>query len=282
MARTDRSRRGRTAYAVLCLVALALAAMAPVQGKPADDGAPAPDPIAALAARSPDDAGGGSTYEVVSGDTLWAIAARFLGDGSRWREIFEANRDQIGNPNLIYPGQRFRIPGGKGPQAPDGEPERSGDGRGKAGSGGRGPDANGRNVAFQKMPIAHGSISSDFGPRPSPCPGCSSFHRGIDIPAPRGTPVYSTGPGRVVAAYAENGGGNTIIIDHGNGYKTAYLHLKEGSFRVGVGDRVDAGQQIAGVNSTGQFTTGDHLHFAVMKDGEYIDPQRCIHIPQRF
>ncbi|HQZ71067.1 MAG TPA: LysM peptidoglycan-binding domain-containing protein [Anaerolineae bacterium] len=51
-----------------------------------------------------------TTYTVVPGDTLWAISARFLGNGARWKEIYEANKDKIKSPNLIYPGQTFVIP----------------------------------------------------------------------------------------------------------------------------------------------------------------------------
>ncbi|MBI3890578.1 MAG: peptidoglycan DD-metalloendopeptidase family protein [Candidatus Wallbacteria bacterium] len=239
------------------------------------------DPVSGLGNKEAGSVGD-EGYEVVSGDTLWAIAERFLGDGSRWPEVFDANHDQIENPNLIYPGQKFKVPGGKGkaPGAPD-TGSNSGGGASSGGSGASGGvSARGANESFQRLPLDHGHITSGFGPRPSPCAGCSSFHKGVDISQPRGTPVYACGPGRVVQAYFEEGGGNTICIDHGGGYKSFYLHLQHGSFKVKVGDDVKPGQHIANVNSTGAFTTGDHLHFAVSKDGVLIDPQNVIHIPQ--
>ena len=265
------SKLGRVAAALV----LAVAALVLLAGEALLAGDTPFDPLAALQNGKPTSVRAeDQTYEVVSGDCLWAIAERFMGDGSRWTEIFDANSDQISNPNLIYPGQKFKIPGGTGGGTGGGPKP------GKASVGGR--DAQGRNAAFQKLPVAHGHISSRFGPRPSPCAGCSSYHQGLDIGAGRGTPVYATGAGRVVFVGSSYGGGNTITIDHGNGYQTQYLHLQHGSFRVREGDQVSAGQQIAGVNSTGQYTTGDHLHFAVKHNGQLIDPERMLDVPNSF
>ncbi len=235
------------------------------------------DPQGGLAARGPESEQGGA-YVVKSGDTLWDLALRFLGNPFSWRSLFNANSGKINNPNLIYPGQKFRIPGGKEAvrQAATRRPGKA-DIPGKADSGQAKP-AQGNGEAFQVLPLSTGRITSDFGRRKSPCSGCSSYHQGVDIGAPRGTPVRATGPGRVVHAGPRGGGGNTVIIDHGNGYQTVYMHLQHGSFRVKTGDRVTAGQQVAGVNSTGN-STGDHLHFSVMQGGKYIDPQSRIHIP---
>jgi murein DD-endopeptidase MepM/ murein hydrolase activator NlpD len=266
----SRSKPGRVAAAFV----LALAALALLAGEALLADTPF-DPLAALQTGKPSGTAGDQTYEVVPGDCLWAIAERFMGDGARWTEIFDANSDQISNPNLIYPGQRFQIPGGTGGGG-------GGTGPGKASVSRGGIDARGRNEAFQKLPVAHGHISSRFGPRRSPCAGCSSYHQGLDIGAGRGTPVYATGPGRVVHVGSSYGGGNTVTIDHGNGYRTSYIHLQHGSFRVRQGDQVSAGQQIAGVNSTGAYTTGDHLHFSVQHNGRYVNPEDLLNVPNSF
>lgn len=99
------------------------------------------------------------------------------------------------------------------------------------------------------------------------------FHEGVDIKAAKGAPVLAAGAGKVVDATNRYRGktswGNVVVIDHGHGLLTRYAHLD--SFSVRKGDRVDAGDKIGAVGSTGR-STGPHLHFEVISDGKTIDP----------
>lgn len=108
-------------------------------------------------------------------------------------------------------------------------------------------------------------ISSNFGPRKAPTPGASTFHRGLDIPASKGTKVIAADSGKVVVAKTGyNGGrGNYVVIDHGNGIGTLYQHLNK--YIVTVGQSVKQGDKIAEVGNSG-IGTGPHLHFEVHKD----------------
>lgn len=127
-------------------------------------------------------------------------------------------------------------------------------------------------------PVEGGTISSPFGPRSSPTEGASSTHKAIDIAAPLGTAVKAAMGGKVVAVVpGYNGGyGNTVEIDCGNGIKMNYHHMQDGSISgMSVGQEVSAGQQIGKVGSTG-ISTGPHLDFQVVKDGNYVDPRNYI------
>ena len=95
------------------------------------------------------------------------------------------------------------------------------------------------------------------------------LHDGSDFGAPTGTPVYAAQSGRVTAVGWFGGGGKTIIIDHGSGIKTYYLHLS--AYSVDVDDQVSAGQRIGSVGSTGN-STGAHLHYKVTVRGSPTDP----------
>lgn len=108
-------------------------------------------------------------------------------------------------------------------------------------------------------------ISSNFGPRKAPTPGASTYHRGLDIPASKGTKVIAADSGKVVVAKTGyNGGrGNYVVIDHGNGIGTLYQHLNK--YIVTVGQSVKQGDKIAEVGNSG-IGTGPHLHFEVHKD----------------
>lgn len=120
-----------------------------------------------------------------------------------------------------------------------------------------------------------GPISGSFGARAPICVsgGCTpSSHSGTDIAASLGTPVGAAADGTVTYAEHQEFGGWVIMIDHGGGVTTLYAHLLDGSFRVGVGDRVAAGQEIALVGSSGRWTTGAHLHLSVYLDGQLTDP----------
>lgn len=118
-------------------------------------------------------------------------------------------------------------------------------------------------------PCPAGSISSTFGWRDFD----SSFHKGLDLAAPEGTPIYAADSGTVIYATSDggyNGGaGNWVVITHGNGLVTTYMHCS--SVFVGVGDSVSKGQNIANVGNTGN-SFGAHLHFQVEVNGSAVDP----------
>lgn len=115
-------------------------------------------------------------------------------------------------------------------------------------------------------------ISSYFGNRLHPILKVYRFHSGIDIGAPQGTYIHAAASGKVIwSGWRSDGGGNTIIIDHGGGIATLYLHIMNGGLLVKEGQVVAAGDVIAKVGSTG-LSTGPHLHFTVKKNGESVDP----------
>lgn len=114
-----------------------------------------------------------------------------------------------------------------------------------------------------------GGITSWFGYRDDVGDVGSQYHQGIDIGVPEGTPVGAAGAGTVTQAGWYGGYGNAVIIDHGNGLETLYGHLSE--VLVNVGDLVSQLQLIGLSGNTGN-STGAHLHFSVIKDGEQVDP----------
>ncbi|NLJ34562.1 MAG: M23 family metallopeptidase [Firmicutes bacterium] len=116
---------------------------------------------------------------------------------------------------------------------------------------------------------AQGRISSRYGYRKSPFGGSREFHQGLDIAAPRGTPVVATGAGVVTYAKWRSGYGNTVIIDHGYGFRTFYAH--NSSLKVKVGQRVSKGEVIAHMGSTGR-STGSHVHYEVHVNGKPQNP----------
>ncbi|MBA2321855.1 MAG: M23 family metallopeptidase [Deltaproteobacteria bacterium] len=117
--------------------------------------------------------------------------------------------------------------------------------------------------------LARHRTSSRFGPRIHPITGKPHVHTGIDLAVPTGTAIIAAQAGRVVAARESPSSGRTLILDHGGGLRTSYLHLDR--FDVTVGDRVLAGQPIGASGATGR-VTGPHLHFEVRVDGEDRDP----------
>lgn len=99
-------------------------------------------------------------------------------------------------------------------------------------------------------------------------------HKGMDIVAPKGTPIYAAYQGVVIFSGRDSSGyGNYIIIDHQNGYKTLYAHCSE--LYAKVGDTVAQGEHIAAVGSTG-YSTGNHVHFEVRKGSSYLNPVKFI------
>src|SRR5690606_4507361 len=113
-------------------------------------------------------------------------------------------------------------------------------------------------------------IASGFGWRNDPFTKVKKFHYGMDFTAPRGTPVYATGDGRIERAdNSATGYGNHIRLDHGYGYVSLYAHLYK--YNVRVGQRVKRGDVIGFVGSTGR-SEAPHLHYEIYKDGERINP----------
>lgn len=115
-------------------------------------------------------------------------------------------------------------------------------------------------------------ISTYFGPREAPCAGCSTFHKGLDMNPGVNTPIQAMADGVVrELSPTDNGGlGVYVIVDHmigGRLVSSLYAHMAEGSLTVAVGQPVLVGQQIGNVGNTGQ-STGPHLHFEVLLDGQ--------------
>ena len=112
-------------------------------------------------------------------------------------------------------------------------------------------------------------ITSSFGKRKQPTKGGSTYHQGIDIGAPTGTKVLAAASGEVVISTYSYSAGNYIMINHGSGIFTIYMHLSKKI--VDVGQEVSQGQKIGEVGSTG-ISTGPHLHFGIRKNGNYVNP----------
>ncbi len=117
-------------------------------------------------------------------------------------------------------------------------------------------------------PSSH-RITSYFGPRPQPTPGASTNHKGIDIGASYGSAIVASASGRVTTATYSSSAGNYVVISHGDGMSTVYMHCS--ALYVSVGQTVSQGETIAAVGSTG-YSTGNHLHFGVIKNGTYVNP----------
>ncbi len=131
----------------------------------------------------------------------------------------------------------------------------------------------GKNVkkALMKTPIDGAKLSSNFGMRKHPILGYNKFHKGVDFAAPKGTPIFAAGNG--VVEFAGNNGsyGKYIRIRHNGSYKTAYAHLNNFRKGIGTGSRVNQGDIIGYVGSTGR-STGPHLHYEIIYQNKQINP----------
>ena len=122
---------------------------------------------------------------------------------------------------------------------------------------------------FQWPAPSYTRISSEYGNRPHPTLGVVLFHNGLDLAAPGGSKILAAYDGKVVAADYSATMGNYIMIDHGDGLYTVYMHAS--ALYVSKGDIVIKGEHIAAVGSTGR-STGNHLHFSVRLNGSYVSP----------
>lgn len=116
-------------------------------------------------------------------------------------------------------------------------------------------------------------ISSTFGYRTAPLKGASTNHKGVDFAAASGTPIYAAAGGTVTSARYSGNAGNMIVINHGNGLQTYYMHCSK--IYVSAGTKVTKGQNIGAVGTTGN-STGPHLHFQVMSGGRAVNPMNYL------
>ena len=125
------------------------------------------------------------------------------------------------------------------------------------------------------VPINYTAFTSPFGPRDAPTAGASTNHLGVDLAAPEGTPIYASRSGTVTSASYNSSSGYYVQIDHGDGYRSIYMHMTH--YVVYGGQYVKQGQVIGYCGSTG-VSTGSHLHFGISQNGVYVNPAYYIPI----
>ena len=144
-------------------------------------------------------------------------------------------------------------------------------GGGNGGNGGNG-GGNGGGVPSGTgwlLPCHYVKLTSPFGRRESPTAGASTFHQGVDLGAPAGTPIMASRSGVVTTATFGRAPGYYVTINHGDGFSSIYMHMT--NYIVSPGQAVSAGQVIGYVGSTG-ISTGNHLHFGIAYNGTYVNP----------
>jgi len=140
--------------------------------------------------------------------------------------------------------------------------------------------ADGKSVrkALMSTPIDGARLSSGFGMRKHPVLGYNKMHKGIDFAASPGTPIYAAGDGTIEYIGKWSSYGNYIRIRHNSSIKTAYAHMKGFAGDMKAGGRVKQGQVIGYVGTTGR-STGPHLHYEVLQNGNQVNP-RSVKLPQ--
>ena len=227
----------------------------------------------------------GTAHEVRRSETLSGIARRY---GISVREIVSANR---------LPGPRARLQAGSRLTIPDAKSERRGDANPRA-SARSAPRAKRAALVspsardFFALPPANlllgipdfagpvpefawpidGAVSSNFGWR------WRAWHRGVDIVALEGSPIYAAAAGVVVASGIEPRYGRVVKIEHDGGFMTVYAHNLTNS--VEIGHRVAAGQEIGNVGQTGRASSA-HLHFEIRHEGRVVNPLYLLPLPPR-
>ncbi|MDR0598910.1 MAG: M23 family metallopeptidase [Treponema sp.] len=196
----------------------------------------------------------GIFYAVKKGDTLKSIGTKYKVEPEKVQVANELFSDQI-NPNTS-----LFLPGAVIPQE-ELQPQLV--------SRPQPPQLDGDLFLW---PV-RGRLTSYYGRRRSPFSRGWSFHDGLDVAAPTGTPVKAAMAGRVTSVGWDNTYGNMILITHADGYKTLYGHLD--SIDIRAGTSVAAGTVIGTVGNTG-LSTGPHLHFTVYKDGSSVNPRKFL------
>ncbi len=189
-------------------------------------------------------------YTVKKGDSLYKIAKNYLeskGLAPSAKDINNmvnkiAQLNNIKNPNLIFAGQSLNL------EHVD--------------------------SSYHKFPFpVDGYVSSKFGMRLDPFTKHMRFHYGLDIAAPKGSPIKAVADGEVIFSGEERGYGNIVILKHKNGLITKYAHNSKNLVK--VGDYVKKGEVIGLVGMTGR-ATGPHVHFEVRYHGKAMNPLKYL------
>ncbi len=140
------------------------------------------------------------------------------------------------------------------------------------------PEGRSMRKAFLRTPTDFTRVSSEFNPnRVHPIYGTERPHVGTDYAAPPGTPIVAAGDGKIIHRGRKGGYGNTVILQHGTRYTTLYAHMRRFASGQSTGDRVQQGEVIGYVGSTG-LSTGPHLHYEFRVDGVHRNP-RTVELP---
>ncbi len=197
----------------------------------------------------------GVVHQVEKGETLWDITRNYK---IKTQTVLAAN--SINDESKLKIGQELILPGAKPAVIKKSSNKKNTAGNSQVYMASR------SNRSFNYP--TKGRITSPFGYR------WGRQHTGIDIAAPKGTPVYASASGRVIYAGWKGGYGKCIMIDHGNGIQTLYGH--NSVLVVSKGTQVKSGQQIAKMGSTGN-STGPHVHFEVRIKGKPVNPANYLH-----
>jgi murein DD-endopeptidase MepM/ murein hydrolase activator NlpD len=198
-------------------------------------------------------------YTVESGDTLYGITLRLHGDKSldNWRPLYEANKERIKDPDLIFPGQSLNLPDSWSGKAYKRAPEKPQTAPSQPAK----PDPAPAVTADYVLPVA-GRVGDSLIIAGTCISRTCGGHSGLDISAPQGTPVRAAAAGTVVSINASGSPyGQHVVVDHGGGVFTLYAHMS--AITVTKGQSVKAGTQVGNVGSTGTRSSGPHLHFEV-------------------
>ncbi len=234
---------------------LALTAILPLGKSLEIPSGAAPVPASRPAARTPARPEKSAMHVVRSGETLWEIAGRY---GTQVEDLMTLN--DLGHSDWIQPGQRIVVSAGALPR------HRQVGLRLRTRPDASGPvmaDASVLRSGGALIWPARGTLTSRFGWR------YRRHHEGIDLAAPRGTPIYAARDGIVEFSGWKGGYGRAVFVGHGGGVVTVYGHAS--SLLVQSGQRVKKGQLIARVGCTGR-CTGSHLHFEVRINGRAVNP----------
>ena len=195
--------------------------------------------------------------DIRSGDkieVLYEVQETEDGDYARYGEVLYANLSVGGTPVPIY---RYEMKDGRVDYfQPDGFSVRK---------------------TLMKTPVDGARLSSGFGMRKHPVLGYNKMHKGLDFAAPTGTPIYAAGDGVVEYAGRFSSYGNYVRIRHNSKLKTAYAHMHKFASGVSVGKRVNQGDVIGYIGTTGR-STGPHLHYEVHVNNSQVNP-RSVDLP---